>query len=137
VGKSRLLWESAHSSAMQGWRALEANRVSYGAAAPYLPVRELHRTLTQNEEAEDHIARAIVFFSGMGHALVARAGGARATRARPPRDRGPRERRPPRPPPPGTATERRRQTLDNKIRTRGLAILLRGSDPAIGTSGSA
>jgi tetratricopeptide (TPR) repeat protein len=53
VGKSRLLWEFAHSSATQGWRSLEANGVSYGAATPYLPMRELLNAYFEIDDADE------------------------------------------------------------------------------------
>ncbi|HUF92344.1 MAG TPA: adenylate/guanylate cyclase domain-containing protein [Candidatus Limnocylindria bacterium] len=53
IGKSRLLWEFAHSPATQGWRALEANGVSYGAATPYLPLRELLTAYFEIDDADE------------------------------------------------------------------------------------
>ena len=41
VGKSRLVWELAHSHRTAGWTVLEAGSVSYGKATSYLPVIEL------------------------------------------------------------------------------------------------
>jgi len=40
VGKSRLIQEFIHSELTHGWRVLEANAVTYGAATSYLPVTE-------------------------------------------------------------------------------------------------
>jgi hypothetical protein len=41
VGKSRLIWEVTHSHRTHGWLVLQADGVSYGKAAPYLPVVDL------------------------------------------------------------------------------------------------
>jgi class 3 adenylate cyclase/tetratricopeptide (TPR) repeat protein len=41
VGKSRLVLELTHSHRTDGWLMLEASAVSYGKAAPFLPVIEL------------------------------------------------------------------------------------------------
>jgi class 3 adenylate cyclase/tetratricopeptide (TPR) repeat protein len=41
VGKSRLVWEFAHSHRVEGWRLVESGSVSYGKATPYLPVIDL------------------------------------------------------------------------------------------------
>jgi class 3 adenylate cyclase/predicted ATPase len=43
VGKSRFVWEVAHSYRAQDWLILAAGSVSYGKATPYLPVVELLR----------------------------------------------------------------------------------------------
>jgi class 3 adenylate cyclase len=41
VGKSRLVWEVAHSHRVHGWLVFQAGSVSYGKATPYLPVVDL------------------------------------------------------------------------------------------------
>jgi class 3 adenylate cyclase/tetratricopeptide (TPR) repeat protein len=41
VGKSRLVWEFMRSHRTHGWLILESGSVSYGKAAPYLPVIDL------------------------------------------------------------------------------------------------
>jgi DNA-binding SARP family transcriptional activator/tetratricopeptide (TPR) repeat protein len=41
VGKSRLIYEFIQSQALQGWRALEGEALSYGKATSYLPVIDL------------------------------------------------------------------------------------------------
>jgi class 3 adenylate cyclase len=41
VGKSRLVWEIAHSHRVHGWLVLHAGSVSYGKATSYLPVVDL------------------------------------------------------------------------------------------------
>ena len=41
VGKSRLLHECIHSDYTRGWLVLESNSISYGRAAPYLPMTDL------------------------------------------------------------------------------------------------
>jgi class 3 adenylate cyclase/tetratricopeptide (TPR) repeat protein len=41
VGKSRLVYELAHSRSMEGWLVLECGAVSYGKAMSYLPVVNL------------------------------------------------------------------------------------------------
>jgi class 3 adenylate cyclase/tetratricopeptide (TPR) repeat protein len=41
VGKSRLIWEVAHSHRVQGWLVLQAGSVSYGKATSYLPIVDL------------------------------------------------------------------------------------------------
>jgi class 3 adenylate cyclase/tetratricopeptide (TPR) repeat protein len=43
VGKSRLFYEFIHSHHARGWRVLESSSVSYGKAAPYLPLIDLLR----------------------------------------------------------------------------------------------
>src|SRR5216683_1236096 len=53
VGKSRLVYEFAHSHHTQGWRVLESASVSYGKATPYFPVLELLRRYCHVEEADD------------------------------------------------------------------------------------
>jgi class 3 adenylate cyclase/tetratricopeptide (TPR) repeat protein len=53
IGKSRLLWEFAHSKATEGWRSLEANGVSYGGATPYLPLRELLTAYFDIDDADE------------------------------------------------------------------------------------
>jgi class 3 adenylate cyclase/tetratricopeptide (TPR) repeat protein len=41
VGKSRLVWEAAHSHRIHGWLILETGSLSYRQATPYLPVLDL------------------------------------------------------------------------------------------------
>jgi len=41
VGKSRLVWELAHSHRTAGWLVLESSSVSYGKASGFLPVVDL------------------------------------------------------------------------------------------------
>jgi hypothetical protein len=53
VGKSRLLWEFAHSHRTDGSLVLEAASVSYGKAITYLPVSELLRGYFQIEPRDD------------------------------------------------------------------------------------
>jgi class 3 adenylate cyclase/tetratricopeptide (TPR) repeat protein len=53
VGKSRLLYEFAHSYHTQGWLALEAASVSYGKATPYFPVVDLLKRYLHIEEGEE------------------------------------------------------------------------------------
>jgi tetratricopeptide (TPR) repeat protein/MoxR-like ATPase len=61
VGKSRLVYELAHSPQMQGWRVLESAAVSYGKTTPYFPVLELLRRYTHVEARDDvHTIRAKV-----------------------------------------------------------------------------
>jgi tetratricopeptide (TPR) repeat protein len=54
VGKSRLVYEFAHSYHTQGWRVLESASVSYGKATPYFPVLELLRRYCHLEDHDDH-----------------------------------------------------------------------------------
>jgi class 3 adenylate cyclase/tetratricopeptide (TPR) repeat protein len=54
VGKSRLVYEFAHSSHIQGWRVLEIASVSYGKATPYFPVLELLKRYCHLEDYDDH-----------------------------------------------------------------------------------
>src|SRR5207249_1157225 len=54
VGKSRLVYEFAHSHRTQGWRVLESASVSYGKATPYLPVLELLKRYCHLEDHDDH-----------------------------------------------------------------------------------
>jgi class 3 adenylate cyclase/tetratricopeptide (TPR) repeat protein len=53
VGKSRLLWEFAHSPRTQGWLVLESSSVSHGKATPYLPIADLLRVYFQVERRDD------------------------------------------------------------------------------------
>ena len=53
VGKSRLVLEVAHSHRTDGWLVLEASAVSYGKAAPFMPVVELLKTYLGIEERDD------------------------------------------------------------------------------------
>jgi len=53
VGKSRLLWEFAHSHRTEGWLIVESSSVSYGKATAFLPLIELLRTYFQIEASED------------------------------------------------------------------------------------
>jgi class 3 adenylate cyclase/tetratricopeptide (TPR) repeat protein len=53
VGKSRLLYEFAHSHHMQGWLVLESASVSYGKATPYFPVVDLLKRYCHLEERAD------------------------------------------------------------------------------------
>jgi class 3 adenylate cyclase len=53
VGKSRLLYEFAHSHHMQGWLVLESASVSYGKATPYFPVVDLLKCYCHVEERDD------------------------------------------------------------------------------------
>jgi class 3 adenylate cyclase/tetratricopeptide (TPR) repeat protein len=57
VGKSRLVWEFAHSHRAAGWRILESGAVSYGKSMPYRPVIDLLKTYLQIEDRDD--ARSI------------------------------------------------------------------------------
>jgi class 3 adenylate cyclase/tetratricopeptide (TPR) repeat protein len=54
VGKSRLVYEFAHSHHTQGWRVLESPSVSYGKATPYFPVVELLKRYCHLEDHDDH-----------------------------------------------------------------------------------
>jgi class 3 adenylate cyclase len=54
VGKSRLVYEFAHSHHTQGWRVLESAAVSYGKATPYFPVLELLKRYCHLEDHDDH-----------------------------------------------------------------------------------
>jgi class 3 adenylate cyclase/tetratricopeptide (TPR) repeat protein len=49
VGKSRLLWEIAHSQRAQGWRIIESASISYRKATSYFPVIELLKRYFQIE----------------------------------------------------------------------------------------
>ena len=53
VGKSRLVYEFAHSHHTQGWTVLESASVSYGKATPYFPVIDLLKRYSHVEEADD------------------------------------------------------------------------------------
>jgi class 3 adenylate cyclase/tetratricopeptide (TPR) repeat protein len=54
VGKSRLVYEFAHSHHTQDWRVLESASVSYGKATPYFPVLELLKRYCHLEDHDDH-----------------------------------------------------------------------------------
>jgi class 3 adenylate cyclase/tetratricopeptide (TPR) repeat protein len=53
VGKSRLVWELAHSHRTAGWVVLEASSVSYGKATTFLPVIDLLRVYFEVEDRDD------------------------------------------------------------------------------------
>jgi class 3 adenylate cyclase/tetratricopeptide (TPR) repeat protein len=53
VGKSRLFYEFTHSHRIQGWLVLETGSVSYGRAAPYLPVIDLLKAYTGIDSRDD------------------------------------------------------------------------------------
>jgi class 3 adenylate cyclase/tetratricopeptide (TPR) repeat protein len=53
VGKSRLVWEVAHSHRTHGWLIVQASSVSYGSSTPYLPLVELLRAYCQIEPRDD------------------------------------------------------------------------------------
>ena len=53
VGKSRLVYEFAHSHHTQGWTVLESASVSYGKATPYFPVIDLLKRYSHVEEGDD------------------------------------------------------------------------------------
>ena len=58
VGKSRLVYEFAHSRHTQGWTVLESASVSYGKATPYFPVIDLLKRYSHVEEADDARTRS-------------------------------------------------------------------------------
>jgi class 3 adenylate cyclase/tetratricopeptide (TPR) repeat protein len=53
VGKSRLVYEVAHSHRTQGWRVLESASVSYGKATPYFPVIDLLKRYCHVDDGDD------------------------------------------------------------------------------------
>ena len=53
VGKSRLVWELAHSHHTAGWTVLEASSMPYGQATSYLPLIDLLRTCCRIEARDD------------------------------------------------------------------------------------
>ena len=53
VGKSRLVYELAHSHHMQGWLMLECASVSYGQAMSYLPVINLLKAYFKIRDRDD------------------------------------------------------------------------------------
>lgn len=53
VGKSRLVYEFAHSQRSQGWLVLESAAVSYGKTVPYLPVVHLLKRYVHVEDGDD------------------------------------------------------------------------------------
>jgi class 3 adenylate cyclase/tetratricopeptide (TPR) repeat protein len=54
VGKSRLVYEFAHSHRTQDWLVLEAGSVSYGKATSYLPVIDLLKAYFRVHDRETH-----------------------------------------------------------------------------------
>jgi len=54
VGKSRLVYEVAHSHRIQEWLVLEAGSVSYGKATSYLPIIDLLKTYFKVHDRETH-----------------------------------------------------------------------------------
>jgi class 3 adenylate cyclase len=53
VGKSRLVYEFAHSHRLTGWLVLESASVSYGKATLYFPVLDLLKRYVHVEERDD------------------------------------------------------------------------------------
>ena len=53
VGKSRLVLEVVHSHRTAGWLVLESSAVSYGKAAPFMPVVEMLKTYLRVDERDD------------------------------------------------------------------------------------
>jgi len=53
VGKSRLVWELAHSHRTAGWLVLESSSVSYGKATAFLPVVDLLKAYVGVEDKDD------------------------------------------------------------------------------------
>jgi class 3 adenylate cyclase/tetratricopeptide (TPR) repeat protein len=53
VGKSRLVWELAHSHRTQGWLVLESSSVSYGKATTFLPTIDLMRAYFDIDDRDD------------------------------------------------------------------------------------
>ena len=53
VGKSRLVWELAHSHRTDGWLVLESSSVSYGKATTFAPVIDLLRSYFGLEDRDD------------------------------------------------------------------------------------
>jgi hypothetical protein len=69
VGKSRLVWELAHSSGTQGWLILQSGAASYGKATPYLPVIDLIKALPDDLRIErEDGCRPVSRRIRMGHA---------------------------------------------------------------------
>ena len=52
VGKSRLVYELAHSNALDGWLALECGGVSYGKSMSYLPIANLLKSYFEVTEQD-------------------------------------------------------------------------------------
>jgi class 3 adenylate cyclase len=53
VGKSRLVYEFAHSHRTQGWLVLESASVSYGKATPYFPMVDMLKRYTHVEDGDE------------------------------------------------------------------------------------
>jgi len=53
VGKSRLFYEFIHSHRTHGWLVLESSSVSYGKAAPWLPLVDLLKTYFKIGDRDD------------------------------------------------------------------------------------
>jgi tetratricopeptide (TPR) repeat protein len=53
VGKSRFLYEFAHSHRLQGWLVLESASVSYGKGTSYLPVIQLLKRYFKIQDGDD------------------------------------------------------------------------------------
>jgi class 3 adenylate cyclase/tetratricopeptide (TPR) repeat protein len=53
VGKSRLVWEVAHSDRLHDWLVLRAGSVSYGKTISYLPIIEVIRGYFQIQNQDD------------------------------------------------------------------------------------
>jgi class 3 adenylate cyclase/tetratricopeptide (TPR) repeat protein len=52
VGKSRLVWELAHSDAAHGWHVVESDAASHGRTTPYFAVVELLKSCFQVESRD-------------------------------------------------------------------------------------
>src|SRR5262249_7606271 len=56
VGKSRLVWEAAHSDRLRDWLVLPAGSVSYGKTISYLPIIEVIRGYFKIQNQDDFLA---------------------------------------------------------------------------------
>ena len=65
VGKSRLVWEAAHSDHASGFRMLQTGAVSYGQTTAWLPISDLLRTYFHIESRDDHAAMRAKVIGGM------------------------------------------------------------------------
>jgi len=77
VGKSRLVWEAAHSDRVHDWLVLRAGSVSYGKTISYLPIIEVIRgyfkiqTLDDFHEIREKVATKLLSLdNALGPALM-------------------------------------------------------------------
>jgi hypothetical protein len=84
VGKSRLVFELAHSPVVQGWLVMECAAVSYGKAMSYLPTANLLKSyleITEQDGLQTISDKVKTKLLALDEELTTTAGQARLTAA--------------------------------------------------------